>query len=33
MTKNINYQFTYYSLPNLEYVKMFIEHNPKLIIK
>ncbi|CAD8198581.1 unnamed protein product [Paramecium octaurelia] len=33
MTKNINYQFTYYSLPNLEFVKMFIEHNPKLIIK
>ncbi|CAK59219.1 unnamed protein product (macronuclear) [Paramecium tetraurelia] len=33
MTKNINYQFTYYSLPNLEFVKMFIEHNPKLLIK
>ncbi|CAD8089755.1 unnamed protein product [Paramecium primaurelia] len=33
LSKNINYQFTYYSLPNLEFVKLFIEHNPKLLIK
>ncbi|CAD8104999.1 unnamed protein product [Paramecium sonneborni] len=32
LSKNTNYQFTYYSLPNLEYVKQFIEHNSKLFI-